>query len=78
MSNFEDKLKLYTKNIGNRVKKLRLQKSLTKVQLAVLTEMEVTAISRIENDKTNLSLKKLLILAESLEVYIIDFFDFVM
>lgn len=61
---------------GLNLKKLRLEKKLSQLDLAVKCNYEKTTISRIENGRTNITLKTALSLSESLEVNLTELFNF--
>lgn len=54
--------------IGNNVKKLRLAKNWSQEDLAYTADIDRTYIGYIENAKHNLSVKKLVQLANALEI----------
>ncbi len=60
--------------IGKEIKKLRIQKGLTQIKLAALTETSQAAIGRIESGRHNLTVKNLEKIAKALDQNIkIDF-----
>lgn len=54
--------------IGKQIKKKRKEKRLTQEQLAEKTGLSVTHISNIENNHTKLSIEKLVIIAQKLNL----------
>ena len=66
----------YKKKFGLQLKKLRIRKGMSQLDLASYCNLEKTSISRIENGRTNTTLKTMVILSESLEVELKDFFNF--
>ena len=54
------------KGIGSRIKKIRLQKKMTQEQLAEKTNLSLTCISRLENEKSMVSIEKLRTIAQAL------------
>ena len=76
MSISKRKLISYQKQVGTKVRELRLSQSKTQLDLAVKCDMEKTAISRIENGRTNITLKTALLLSEELSIDVKDLFDF--
>ncbi len=66
--------KLIATNIGVALKKLRADKNLSMQQLATLAEIEKSQIYRIENGKVDVRISTLYLLADTLQVEVIDFF----
>jgi len=66
----------YQKKFGLQLKKIRLSKNMSQLDLASYCNLEKTSISRIENGRTNTTLKTMVILSEALEVELKDFFNF--
>ena len=64
----------YFKKVGKNIKKLRLEKGMKQIELAYQCDFERQNMQRIEAGKTNVTLKTLLIISESLEVDITDLF----
>jgi transcriptional regulator with XRE-family HTH domain len=58
--------------IGKQIQKIRLQNSLTRKELSLLSSIHYTSIMNIENGKTNPKLDTLLKLAKYLQVHIKD------
>lgn len=65
----------YFKKVGKNIKKLRLEKGMKQIELAYACDFERQNMQRIEAGKTNVTLKTLLIISESLEVDITDLFQ---
>lgn len=65
----------YQKKLGERLKDIRESKGYSLTDLASLCDMEKTAISRIENGRTNITLKTAVILCSALEIDLKDFFN---
>ncbi len=72
----EEKIKEYQAKVGLRIKELRKINKLSQSELAARCNFEKTSISRIENNRVNITLKTILILLAGLETNIKDFFDF--
>ncbi len=51
---------------------IRLSKNLSQLQLAILCDYEKTTISRIENGRTNVTLKTITIISKALQVKVED------
>ena len=64
----------FLKNIGKKVRKVRLEKGLTQLDLVgkMQGDIDVTNISRIESGRTNPTIFTIYRLAEALEVSILD------
>ncbi|HTB05823.1 MAG TPA: helix-turn-helix transcriptional regulator [Bacteroidia bacterium] len=56
------------KQIGRNIRKFRVKKGLTQLDLAAMCGLEETAIGRLENGNTNPTIKTLLKLAKALDV----------
>jgi transcriptional regulator with XRE-family HTH domain len=65
----------YKKILGKRIKYLRESKGYSLNDLASLCDLEKTAISRIENGRTNITFKTALILSIALEIELKEIFD---
>lgn len=76
MSTSTEKTTPYQKKFGNQLKKLRLAKGMSQLDLASYSNLDKTIISRIENGRTNTTLKTMVILSESLNVELKELFDF--
>lgn len=61
---------------GKRLKKLRLNQNFSQLDLAVICDFEKTTISRIENGRTNITLKTALCLSQALNIQLKELFDF--
>ncbi len=66
----------YQKKLGQRIKEIRESKGLSQLDVASVCDYDKTTISRIENGRTNITLKTLVTLALAMEVDISQFFDF--
>ncbi len=64
-----------SKKFGERVKQLRKNIHLSQLDLAVACDLEKTAVSRIENGRTNITLKTAVILCTALNVELKELFD---
>lgn len=60
--------------LGDRIKKLRLKKSMTQMELAMLCKFGKASMSRIESGKTNITIISLYKISKALDVEIIEFF----
>lgn len=76
MSISPNKIISYQKGFGLQLKKIRLSKEMSQLDLASYCDMEKTSISRIENGRTNITLKTMVILSKALGVSLAEFFDF--
>lgn len=76
MSTIEKILLKNQKALGRKIREIRLNKKLSQLDVASRCKFEKTTISRIENGRTNVTLKTLTVLAFVLEVEIKDFFDY--
>ena len=66
----------YRKKFGENLKNIRALKSVTQNELAARCNIEKTAISRIENGRTNITLNTAVTIALSLEIDLKELFDF--
>lgn len=66
----------YQKKLGKRIKEVREDKELSQLDVASKCSYEKTTISRIENGRTNITLRTLVTLALAMEVELHDFFNF--
>ncbi|WP_421801837.1 helix-turn-helix domain-containing protein [Flagellimonas sp.] len=66
----------HQKKLGQRIKEVREGKELSQLDVASICDYDKTTISRIENGRTNITLKTLVTLALALEVDISQFFEF--
>ncbi len=62
--------------LGANIKKIRKQKKLSQNQLAEILDFSREHIACIETGKEFISLRKLFLLADVLEIPVKDFFDF--
>lgn len=67
-------IEFYKKQFGERVKMLRETANMSQTELASLCDLEKTSISRIENGRTNVTLKTCVILSKALSVNLVDLF----
>ena len=58
------------KHIGKRIKEIRISKGITQEQLAEKTNLSTTCISRLENEKSMVSLEKLFLISDTLHTNI--------
>lgn len=54
------------KNIGKRIKEIRCSKGITQEELAEKTNLSITSISRLENEKSIVSLEKIILISKAL------------
>ncbi len=76
MSMSNENINQYKKSFGLLVKRVRESKGMSQLDLASLCDLEKTSISRIENGRTNITLKTAIALSIALEVKLKDLFDF--
>ena len=69
------RLQSYQKKFGSNLKKVREGKGYSQSSLAAISELEKTGISRIENGRTNVTLKTALQLSDALNVPLKSLFD---
>jgi transcriptional regulator with XRE-family HTH domain len=62
--------------LGATIRKLRLKKSMTQIELAMLCNFEKASMSRIESGKTNITIITLRKISKALDIEIKDFFKF--
>ena len=62
-------------SLGRRIKKGRLKRNLTQLQLAVLCDIEKGHLSRIERGKTNPTIATLQTIAGKLEMNFVELFQ---
>lgn len=67
----------YQKAVGKRIKSLRKERNMSQLDLASLCDLEKTSISRIENGRSNITLKTAVIISKSLDVELSKIFDVV-
>ena len=63
------------KKLGIRIRELRKQQGLSQLDLATRCDLEKTSISRVENGRTNLTLKTLLLITDGLQIELADIFN---
>lgn len=66
----------YQKKLGQRIREIRESKELSQLDVASVCDYDKTTISRIENGRTNITLKTLVTLALAMEVDISQLFEF--
>jgi len=76
MSIAEPDIVKFQKGVGKSLKKVRLSKNLSQLDLAVLCDMEKTSISRIENGRTNITLRTIYKLSYTLNIKYSELFGF--
>ncbi|KAB7528250.1 helix-turn-helix domain-containing protein [Flagellimonas olearia] len=76
MSITDEILIAYQKKLGQRIKEVREGKELSQLDVASICDYDKTTISRIENGRTNITLKTLVTLALAMEVDISQLFEF--
>ncbi|RYC51962.1 helix-turn-helix domain-containing protein [Flagellimonas olearia] len=76
MSITDEILIAYQKKLGQRIKEVREGKELSQLDVASICDYDKTTISRIENGRTNITLKTLVTLTLALEVDIAQLFEF--
>lgn len=64
--------RVYLKKVGKNIKKIRISKGITQVELAFMCDFEKANMNRIESGNNNPTLKTLVKIANALEV---DLFD---
>lgn len=62
--------------VGSNIKKLRNLRNYTQVKMAEILKITQAAYSKIEKDETDIALKRLVQIAEILEVKLADIFKF--
>lgn len=62
----------YLKKVGENIKKVRLSKNISQIELAHKCDFENSNLNRIEAGKNNLTIKTLLIISKELEISIHD------
>lgn len=60
--------------LGKRIKMLRLKKSMTQMELAMLCQFEKASMSRIESGKTNITISTLYKISKALDTEMVEFF----
>lgn len=63
---------VFLKKLGGNIKKIRLEKGLSQVELGHLCDFEKSAMNRIEAGRTNVTILNLKKIAEGLEIEITD------
>ena len=54
------------KNIGKRIREIRISRGITQEHLAEKTNLSITCISRLENEKSMVSLEKIFLISDAL------------
>ena len=70
----EKRYKIEIAAFGKAVKRLRIKKGITQLDLEILSGISRTEISRIENGFNNIEFLTIVKLAEALEANLLDFF----
>ncbi len=68
--------RVYLKKVGQNIKRIRLQKGLTQVELGYLCDWEKSTVYRIETGGTNITLLNLKKIGESLGVSVDELIKF--
>jgi transcriptional regulator with XRE-family HTH domain len=71
-----DNLSTLQGKFGKNLRDMRKLRGYSQLELAIKCELEKTAISRIENGRTNITLRTIEILANALNVPCKELFDF--
>lgn len=66
---------MINRSIGLKLRTLRLKRGLSQQNVADDLALSATAYSKIENGRTNISVKRLVQLAEYYDVFVADFLD---
>ena len=72
----ENSEKIFIKNFGEKLKKLRLEKKLSQEMLANDADIPINQIGRIERAEISTSLSTIFKIANALEIPIYSLFDF--
>ncbi|CAN5140193.1 hypothetical protein BH10CYA1_BH10CYA1_58520 [soil metagenome] len=64
-----------TEQVGRQIRKLRISKGITQLELAVEATMDKSYIVNIESGKANPSLRKIARLADALDVDVVVLFE---
>ncbi len=62
--------------LGDRIKTIRMQKSMTQNDLAIECNFEKASMSRIESGQANLTIHTLYKISRALDVHIAEFFNY--
>ena len=76
LSPVENEEKIFIKNFGEKLKKLRLEKNLSQEMLANDANIPINQIGRIERAEISTSLSTIYKIAKALDVKITALFDF--
>lgn len=63
-------------DVGDRVKELRSKQNLFQKELALICGFDRTYLSRVESGKQNITIEKLFVICEKLNVSLKEFFNF--
>lgn len=66
----------YLKDLGNRIRKIRLEKKLTQVELSDRVGIEDSALRRIESGRVNSTINMLRKIAKGLEIDVNELLSF--
>ena len=64
---------VYLKKVGKNIKKIRISKGITQVDLAYMCDFEKANMNRIESGNNNPTIRTLLKIANALEVDLLEF-----
>ena len=67
--------KIFIKEFGERLRKIRIEKKLSQEQLANTAEIPINQVGRIERGEINTTLTTIKVLADSLKISITEFFS---
>jgi transcriptional regulator with XRE-family HTH domain len=76
LSHVENEEKIFIKNFGEKLKKLRLEKNLSQEMLANDANIPINQIGRIERAEISTSLTTIYKIAKALDIKITVLFDF--
>lgn len=65
------------RNIGDKIREIRLKKKLTQKELAFILDIEISQITRIETGKINTSILNLIKISKALEIDIKELFNLI-
>lgn len=72
----QTELSTYKKALGKHIRSLRREREMSQLDLATSCDLEKTSISRIENGRANITFKTAILLAKSLDVNLMEIFNF--
>lgn len=64
--------KKYNKTVGQNIKRVRISKRLTQMDLEIMCELAETTVSRIETGRTNPTLKTIFNISVALKINILE------